>query len=142
MSKESYAIRVSTRPTEPEAADSSSMLQPICPSPSAQTPLIDIHETPEGLLLEADLPGASEESLTIQLEDNVLSIHARSLPPALEGASLIHQEYRLGEFFRSFILSDDVDRSRITAELCNGVLRLSLPRADRIQSRRIEVRSP
>ena len=41
------------------------------------TPLIDIHEGPEGLILEADLPGASENNLTIQLEDNVLSLHAR-----------------------------------------------------------------
>ena len=105
------------------------------------TPLIDIHEGPEGLVLEADLPGASEQGISIQLEDNVLSLHARVGPPAPEGARLMHEEYRVGDFYRSFILSDEVERSKITAELHNGVLRLVLPKADRVKTRRIEITS-
>ena len=107
----------------------------------AYTPPIDIHESPEGLTLEADLPGATESNLFIQLEDNVLSLHARIEPPAPEGARLLHEEYRVGDYYRSFILSDEVDRERITAELRNGVLRLILPKADRARARRIEIRS-
>jgi HSP20 family molecular chaperone IbpA len=107
----------------------------------AFTPPIDIHEGPDGLTLEADLPGATESNLFIQLEDNVLSLHARIESPAPEGARLIHEEYPVGDFFRSFILSDEVDRDRITAELKNGVLRLVLPKADRVRTRRIEIRS-
>ncbi len=105
------------------------------------TPPIDIHEGPEGLTLEADLPGATESNLFIQLEDNVLSLHARIESPAPEGARLIHEEYPLGDYYRSFILSDEVDRDRITAELKNGVLRLVLPKADRARTRKIEIRS-
>lgn len=105
------------------------------------TPPIDIHEGPDGLTLEADLPGATEENLFIQLEDNVLSLHARIQSPAPEGARLIHEEYLVGDYYRSFILSDEVDRERITAELRNGVLRLTLPKADRARTRRIEIRS-
>jgi HSP20 family protein len=108
---------------------------------AAYTPLIDIHEGPEGLTLEADLPGATEENLFVQLEDNVLSLHARVESPAPQAVRLLHEEYRVGDYFRSFILSDEVDRDRITAELKNGVLRLSLPRADRARTRRIEIRS-
>src|SRR4051812_9132501 len=48
------------------------------------TPLIDIHEGPDGLVLEADLPGADENQVNIQLEDNVLSLHARLTPPVSE----------------------------------------------------------
>jgi HSP20 family protein len=107
----------------------------------AFTPPIDIHEGPDGLTLEADLPGATENSLFIQLEDNVLSLHARVDSPAPEGARLIHEEYPVGDYYRSFILSDEVDRDRISAELKNGVLRLVLPKADRVRSRRIEIRS-
>jgi HSP20 family molecular chaperone IbpA len=107
----------------------------------AFTPPIDIHEGAEGLTLEADLPGATENNLFIQLEDNVLSLHARVDSPAPEGARLIHEEYPVGDYCRSFILSDEVDRDRITAELKNGVLRLVLPKADRTRSRRIEIRS-
>ncbi len=124
--------------------------QPVAPGGFAEaspelsqafTPPIDIHEGPEGLILEADLPGASESNLFIQLEDNVLSLHARIEPPAPEGARLLHEEYRVGDYYRSFILSDEVDRDRITAEFRNGVLRLFLPKADRARARRIEIRS-
>ena len=105
------------------------------------TPLIDIHEGADGLVLEADLPGATEENLHIQLEDNVLSLHARVASPAPEGARTLHEEHRVGDFYRSFILSDEVERGKITAELKNGVLRLVLPKAERVKTRRIEVKS-
>jgi HSP20 family molecular chaperone IbpA len=107
----------------------------------AYIPPIDIHEGAEGLTLEADLPGATERNLQIHLEDNVLNLFAKIDSPAPEGARLVHEEYRLGNFHRSFILSDEVDRERITAELRNGVLRLFLPKADRARTRRIEIKS-
>jgi len=105
----------------------------------AQTPLIDIHEGPDGLVLEADLPGVSQDKVSIQLEENVLTLHARVDPPVADPARLLHEEYRHGDYQRSFILSDEVDRDRITAELKNGVLRLTLPKAERAKPRRIEI---
>jgi HSP20 family molecular chaperone IbpA len=107
----------------------------------AITPLIDIHEGPEGLILEADLPGANDGNVSIQLEDNVLVLHARMPSPLPEGARALHEEYHVGDFTRSFILSDEVERSRITADLKNGVLRLMLPKAERAKTRRIEIKS-
>jgi HSP20 family molecular chaperone IbpA len=105
------------------------------------TPPIDIHEGPEGLVLEADLPGANNQNLTIQLEDNVLSLEARIDSPAPAEARLLHEEYSLGDYRRSFILSDEVDKDRIVAELKNGVLRLVLPKSDRARTRRIDIKS-
>ena len=49
------------------------------------TPLIEIHEGPDGLVLEADLPGATEEGVVIQLEENVLTLHAQCLRPPPKG---------------------------------------------------------
>jgi HSP20 family protein len=106
------------------------------------TPPIDIHESPEGLILEADIPGATQQGLHVQLEDNVLILYAQIEPQVPQDAALIHEEYRLGDYHRSFILSDEVDRERITAELKNGVLRVLLPKADRVRTRRIEIKSP
>jgi HSP20 family molecular chaperone IbpA len=141
MNATSPSIRVSvgSQPGQPsvQAAPQEAEQEPR----KAVTPPIDIHEGPEGLTLEADLPGASEHQLVIQLEDNVLSMHARVDSPVAEGARLLHQEYHVGDYYRSFILSDEVDRERITAELKNGVLRLVLPRAERARTRRIEIRS-
>jgi HSP20 family molecular chaperone IbpA len=116
---------------------------PTAAKPAAETvtPLIDIHETPDGLVLEADLPGASEKTLAVELEDNVLTITANVEQAAVAQARLLHEEFRPSVFHRSFILSDEVDRNRITAELKAGVLRLVLPKAERACTRRIEVRS-
>jgi HSP20 family molecular chaperone IbpA len=105
------------------------------------TPLIDIHEGPEGLILEADLPGVADNNVSIQLEDNVLSLHARVSLPIPEGAWPIHEEFHLADYYRSFILSDEVERGQISAEVKNGVLRLNLPKAERAKTRRIEIKS-
>jgi HSP20 family molecular chaperone IbpA len=113
----------------------------MAPLQHAITPLIDIHEGPDGLVLEADLPGAVDNGVDIQLEDNVLVLHARVPSPFPEGARVLHEEYRVGDFYRSFILSDEVERGKISAELKNGVLRLTLPKAERAKTRRIEIKS-
>jgi HSP20 family molecular chaperone IbpA len=105
------------------------------------TPNIDIHESPDGLVLEADLPGATEKGIQIDLEDNVLNLSAPIEWAAPEGARVLHQEFRAGAYQRSFILSDEVDRDAISAQFRNGVLRLVLPKAERAKTRRIEVLS-
>ena len=110
--------------------------------PPVRSPLTDIYEDESCLVLEADLPGASEKSLTIHLEQNVLTLRAQVQPVVPPEARLLQQEYSWGDFERSFILSDDLDRSRISAELKNGVLRICLPRTERLQARVIAVRSP
>ncbi len=131
-------VRVGSQREEPVVGETA---QDRTEQPEAYIPPIDIHEAPDGLKLEADLPGANEQSLQIQLEDNVLSLYAKVDSPAPEGARLLHEEYRLGDYRRSFILSDEVDRERIAAELKNGVLTLFLPKAERARTRRIEIRS-
>ena len=105
------------------------------------TPPIDIFETAEGLILQADLPGVSPESLELQVQDNKLSLFGKVTMPIPSGARLIHQEYQVGHFLRSFILSDEVDHERITAKLNQGVLEVVLPRLAKAEPRRIQVQS-
>ncbi len=141
MNPESRTIPVGTTrpkngPTAPASGSQPQALEEV------HSPLTDIHEGREGLILEADLPGATDEEVVVQLEDNVLTLQAQPKPPSLENARLIHEEYRVCSFFRSFILSDEVDRDRITADFTNGVLRLVLPRAERTKTRRIEIKTP
>lgn len=102
-------------------------------------PPIDIYETPEGLVLYADLPGVTADGLDLQVQDNRLTLFGRIQRNDPDPKSVIHQEYRVGDFLRSFILSDEVDHERIQAKLANGVLRVDLPRASRAKPRRIEV---
>ena len=103
------------------------------------TPPIDIFETEAGLVLLADLPGVSAETLELQVQDNKLTLFGRVTPPVVEHAELLHQEYQVGHFLRSFILSDEVDHEHISAKLNNGVLEVVLPRVQRSEPRRIQV---
>ena len=103
------------------------------------TPPIDIYEEEDGLVLLADLPGVSRDSLELQVQDNRLTLFGRVKPAVPPEAEARYHEYQVGDFLRSFILSDEVDHERITATLNGGVLRVSLPKANRAQVRRIRV---
>ena len=102
-------------------------------------PPIDIYETPDGLVLYADLPGVDSEGLDLQVQNNRLTLFGRVTTDVPQSAQMLHQEYHIGDFLRSFSLSDEVDHERIHAKLTNGVLRVELPRAARAKPRRIEV---
>jgi len=103
------------------------------------TPPIDIFETAEGLVLQADLPGVSSDSLELQVQDNKLSLFGKVSLSIPSDARLIHQEYQVGHFLRSFILSDEVDHERISAKLNQGVLEVILPRLSKPEPRRIQI---
>ena len=105
------------------------------------TPPIDIYETDEGLILRADLPGVSLDTLELQVQDNKLTLFGRMEPSVPDNARLLHQEYETGDFLRSFILSDEVDHQHIAAKLNNGVLEVVLPKADKPEPRRIQVQT-
>ncbi len=104
-------------------------------------PPSDIHESEDGLILEADLPGVSLDTPDLKIEDNKLTLFGRAQTTLPDGARPVHQEYHVGDFLRSIILSDNVDHERITARLANGVLRVELPKAEQSKPRRIEVSS-
>ena len=83
--------------------------------------------------------GVTKEGLDLQVQDNRLTLFGRISQRAPGDGQLVHEEYKEGDFLRSFILSDEVDHERISARLNNGVLRVELPRATRTKPRRIEV---
>ena len=139
-----HAIRVALGPSPGKVTQASGQAKTETSAKNtqpAQTPFIDIHEGPDGLVLEADLPGVSQDNVTINLEDNVLTLSAKVGGQGPVEGKLLHEEYRHGDFHRSFILSDEVDRDKISAELKNGVLKLHLPKAERAKTRRIEIKS-
>jgi HSP20 family molecular chaperone IbpA len=102
-------------------------------------PPVDIFEDEDGLVVLADLPGIASEGLDVRVEQRTLTITAHA-QPAPSGTAL-HLEYELTSFFRQFQLPEEVDTTRIQAELKQGVLRLRLPRAPKEPPRRVEVRT-
>lgn len=102
-------------------------------------PRADIYETDDQIVVVVDVPGASENSIDITLEKNVLTINAYVEPEDREGYALSLAEFEVGDYQRSFRLSDEVDRENIEASIKDGVLRLELAKAKEAQSRKINV---
>ena len=100
-------------------------------------PPVDIYETPEGLVVLADLPGVGPSDLELRLEGNILTIQGKAKPVFM--GEPIYREYELANFFRQFELSEGVDQGKISAGLKHGVLTLQLPRAEKAKPRQIAV---
>jgi HSP20 family molecular chaperone IbpA len=95
----------------------------------AFVPRVDIYETDDSIVVLADMPGVDEQSVDITLEKNVLTINGYVEPVQLENYSLAYAEYRVGDYQRSFSLSNQIDQDGIEATVRDGVLRLHLPKA-------------
>lgn len=93
-------------------------------------PRVDIYETNDAVALIADMPGVDENSVDITLEKNVLTINGYVEPERPEGYSLAYAEYRVGDYQRSFNLSNEIDQEKIEATMKDGVLHLHLPKAE------------
>lgn len=104
-------------------------------------PRVDIIEGEDQVVLYADMPGVSAETVHVTLEKSVLTIEAETEHAAPDGFELVHREFRPGGYRRAFTLSDDVDRDNITAQVSNGVLKLTLPKVSMVKTRRIAITS-
>jgi len=104
-------------------------------------PPTDIIETKDSILMVLDMPGADPGSLDVTLDKRVLSISARSQSSAPEGYTLLHGEYRDGNYERTFNVSEPVDTAKIDAVFKDGVLRLTLPKTEPSPAAKISVKS-
>ena len=104
-------------------------------------PRADIYEVDDRMVIVADVPGVDESSVEITLEKNILTINALIEPVEMEGFTPVFAEYEVGDYQRSFKLSDEIDREKIQATIKDGVLRLYLPKAAATQARKISVKA-
>ena len=102
-------------------------------------PRTDIYEVGDDIFVAADMPGVDDKSVDITLERNVLTINGYVDPIYPENYQMAYADYDVGDYQRSFRLSDDIDRDRIEASVKDGVLRLRLPKADTAKARKIGV---
>ena len=101
-------------------------------------PQVNIAETADGYLLEAEMPGVNKEGLEILLEGDELTIIGRRSVD-IPGAQALYRESYDRNFRRSFELDPAIDTQRIKARMENGVLHLELPKAERVKPRKITV---
>jgi HSP20 family protein len=102
-------------------------------------PFGDIYETEEALFVVMEMPGVERKDVNVALENGVLRVDGRIDFTKYEGMEPVYTEYNVGHYARSFTLSDKIDQERISAQLDDGVLTLTLPKAKEAQPRRISI---
>jgi HSP20 family molecular chaperone IbpA len=104
-------------------------------------PSVDILENPEELTILADVPGATPHDIALDFKDGTLTIHAKVSTRQDPATQYLLHEYGVGDYWRTFQVSEAVDASKISAEYANGVLTLHLPKAEAAKPRKISVKT-
>ena len=102
-------------------------------------PATDIFETEDALTVVMEVPGVGREAIDISLENNVLKIEAKIDPSKYDGMEPLYTEYNVGNFARSFTLSNKIDQQQISAKLEDGILTLTLRKAQEAMPRKISI---
>ena len=103
-------------------------------------PAMDLVETDDHFILRADLPGLSEEDVTIELEDNVLTVSGeRNAEHEDKGEGFYRVERSFGSFRRSMTLPEGVDPETVTAQFDKGVLEIRIPKPQERKPRRVSI---
>jgi len=104
-------------------------------------PLVDIIELQDELQLVVDMPGVKAKDIDIGFEDGELHLHGPVTPRQTPETQYLLQEYGVGDFDRTFRVSEQIDASKIRAEYADGVLKLHLPKAESAKPRKIAVQT-
>ncbi len=105
------------------------------------SPRVDISENGNGYIVKAELPGMSKDDIKITLQDDVLTIRGKKKDERESKDKSVHMcERRYGNFVRSFRLPTAVDNNKIDAGFKDGVLNLTLPKAEEAKPKEIEIK--
>ena len=105
-------------------------------------PPVDVHEDAESLVLRAELPGLRKEDVDISIDSNVLTLKGeRKLEKEEQGRRYHRVERAYGTFLRQFQLSNNIDTSKIDAQLTDGILTVRLAKREELKPRKIDVKS-
>lgn len=108
---------------------------------AAWYPACDVFEDKESVKIVAEVPGVRPEDVKISLENNLLTIRGEKKQEAEERSERVHRyERSYGAFERSFALPSTVDADKIQASYANGVLTVTVPKAERARPREIRIK--
>jgi HSP20 family protein len=102
-------------------------------------PAVNIYENREGYVLEAELPGVNKEGLSVNVEGNLLTVEGRRAATAQLETGIYYRESSDADFRRIFQLDPAIEAAKISARLEQGILTLTLPKAEAAQARKIAV---
>ena len=102
-------------------------------------PQADIWENKHDFVIHLNMPGATEETVELTLERDLLTVHAAVAPPVFPGFPAVCLNYAIGNWKRSFRLSEAIDHALVAADITDGVLTIRLPKAKQAVRQKIEV---
>ena len=102
-------------------------------------PVADIFEAEHALTVVVEMPGVDRSNVDIHVDSGVLTIEGRLDFSKYESMEPVYTEYNIGHYRRSFSLSNKIDQSKIGAEMKDGVLTITLPKAEEAKPRRISI---
>jgi HSP20 family molecular chaperone IbpA len=102
-------------------------------------PTTDIFEVEDALVVVMEIPGVDKNAVAVNLENDTLRVEGRIDYGKYEGLEPLYAEYNVGHFARAFTLSNRIDQGQITAQLADGVLTLTLKKAQEAMPRRIAI---
>lgn len=105
------------------------------------SPAVDIIERKDDIIVIADMPGVNEKTVDITLEKNILTIYGKVDYEIPENHRLYLSEYGIGDYQRVFTINEEIDRDKIQASVKNGVLKIILPKAEIMKTKKIEVKA-
>ena len=108
------------------------------PSEQFIAPMASVTEENDGYTLRVEMPGVNKEGLELSIDNNELTITGRRSLPIIEG-TLIHRESRSENFRRGFELDPSIDGTKIGAKMEQGILTVTLPKAEHVKPRKITV---
>ncbi len=101
-------------------------------------PLATVLENGDGYTLQVEMPGVSKDGLEMWVENNELTIVGRRSLPEVKG-TVLHRESRRDNFRRAFELDPSIDTGKISAKIEQGLVTLTLPKAEQVKPRKITV---
>ncbi len=122
---------MNTTPTKPKQSSTSSPVNYL-------TPVANIRETPDGYVLEAEMPGVGKDGLEITVDRGELTLVGHRTPRAPAG-EVLYRESREFDYRRLFELDPSIDTAKIAAKIEQGVLTLQLPKTEAVKLRKIAV---
>lgn len=108
-------------------------------SEAAIRPPVDVCETAEGITLQADMPGVSKDRLNLRVDGNTLLLEGNVQLQMAGQMEALYADIRSTLYRCSFVLSNELDTTRIAANLRDGVLSVTLPKRAELRPRRIDV---
>jgi len=108
--------------------------------PAQWYPAVDIYETPENIVLQAELPGMNQEDITVEVRENALILKGeRKREKEIREENYHRIERAYGTFQRAFTLPGTVQQDQVKAKYKDGILEIILPKKEEIKPKQIKV---